>query len=166
MSRGMTAERHDLHAVNDLIGIAKRVPLSGLDVRNCDALCTLEQLLCFLGRLSGNFRREPKVAICLCDIDVRIGKDDLPIRSGQAADVVRVEVRDQYSVDLFRRVPSATEVGYQVPELSPTKPDAGSSIDKDQMLASVDKVARIRDIHQVGVVLECLYDIILRLLSV
>ncbi len=148
----MTAERYDLHAVNDLVGVTKRVPFTGLDVRPCDGLRTLEERLRIVRRLGSDFRRQPKVAICLCDIDVRIGKDDLPILSGQAADVVRVKVRDQYNVDLFRRVPSAAEVGYQVPELSPTKPDAGSSIDKDQLLASVDKVARIGDIHQVRVV--------------
>src|SRR6266404_7759442 len=165
MSRGMTAERYDLHAVNDLIGVAKRVPLSGLDVWRCDALCTLEELLRIL-RLGGDFRRQPKVAICLCDVDVGIWKDDLSVRSGQAADVVGVEVRDQDDVDFFRRVSCGTDVGYQVPELSPTKPGAGPSIDKDQLLASVDKVASIGDIHHVRVVLECLYDIILRLLSV
>src|SRR5258707_616946 len=129
MSRGMTAERRDLHAVNDLIGVAKRVPLSGLDVWRRDPLCTLEELLRILRRLGGDFRRQPKVAICLCDVDVSIWKDDLSVRSGQAADVVGVEVRDQDDVDFFRRVSCAAEVARQVPELSPTKPGAGSRID-------------------------------------
>src|SRR5260370_1436524 len=104
MSRSMTAERYDLHAVNDLIGVAKRVPLSGLDVWRCDALCTLEELLRILRRLGGDFRRQPKVAICLCDVDVGIWEDDLSVRSGQAADVVGVEERYQADVDFFRRV--------------------------------------------------------------
>src|SRR5882762_3924620 len=81
---------------------------------------------------SAPWRRFPgtaKVAICLCDVDVGIWKDDLSVRSGQAADVVGVEVRDQDDVDFFRRVSCGPEVGYQVPELSPTKPGAGSRID-------------------------------------
>src|SRR5260370_5884290 len=156
MSRGMTVERYDLHAVNDITGVAKRVPLSGLDVWRCDALCTLEELLWFLRRLSGDFPRQPKVAVCLCDIDVGIWKDDLPVLSGQAADMVGVEVRYQNKVDFLRRVPSAAKVGYQVSELSPTEPGAGSRIDQDQLLTSVDEVARVGDIQQVPVVVQCL----------
>src|SRR5580704_17708458 len=121
MSGGMTTERYDLHAVNDLIGVSKRVPLSGLNVGCCDALCTLEELLCFLRRLSGNLLRQPKIVICLCHIDVGIWKDDLSVLSREAADVVGVEVRDQDDVDFFWRVPSAAEVGYQVPEFPPSK---------------------------------------------
>src|ERR1700722_19625509 len=129
MSRGMTAERCDLHAANNLIRVGKRAPLSGLDVGRCDALCTLEELLCFLRRLSRNFLRQPKVVVCLRHIYVGIWKDDLSIPSRKAADVVGVEVRDQDDVDFFRRVPSAAEVGYQVPESSPTKPGSRPSID-------------------------------------
>ena len=33
MSRGMTSQWNDLHAVDDWLGAAKRVPLTGLDVR-------------------------------------------------------------------------------------------------------------------------------------
>src|SRR5260370_29343290 len=166
MSRSMTAERYDLHAVNDLIGVAKRVPLSGFDVWRCDALCTLEELLRILRRLGGDFRRQPKVAIRLCDVDVGIWKDDLSVRSGQAADVVGVEVRDQDDVDFFRRVSCGPEVGYQVPELSPTKPGAGSRIDYDELLAGVDKVAPIGDIQRVRIFVQCLPDTSFRLLSV
>src|SRR5258707_2455400 len=121
----MTAERYDLHAVNDLIGVAKRVPLSGLDVWRCDALCTLEELLRILRRLGGDFRRQPKVAICLCDVDVGIWKDDLSVRSGQAADVVAVEVRDQDDVDFFPRVYCVAAVARQVLEPSSTNTRAG-----------------------------------------
>src|SRR4029077_1417063 len=103
MSRGMTTERDDLHAANDLIGVGKRAPLSGLDVGRCDALWTPEELLCFLRRLSGNFLRQPKVVICPCHIDVGIWKDDPSVLSRKAADVVGVEVRDQDDVDFFRR---------------------------------------------------------------
>ena len=57
------------------------------------------------------------------------GKTIFSVLSGQAADVVGAAVRDQDDVDFFRRVPIAAEVGYQVPELPATKPDAGSPID-------------------------------------
>src|SRR5439155_7674735 len=43
MSRGMTRQRDDLHAVDDWLGATKRVPLTGLDVRRCDGLRTLEE---------------------------------------------------------------------------------------------------------------------------
>src|SRR5229473_3662509 len=56
MSRRMTRQRNDLHAVDDALGATKRVPFTGLDVRRCDALCTLEEWLCVLWRLSSNFR--------------------------------------------------------------------------------------------------------------
>jgi len=113
--------------------IAKRVPLSGLDVRTAMPCALWNNSCASLGALAA-ISGESQKSLSPLRHRCPHWEDDLPIRSGQAADVVRVEVRDQYSVDLFRRVPSATEVGYQVPELSPTKPDAGSSIDKDQML--------------------------------
>src|SRR6266699_2154922 len=37
MPRSMTMQRHDFDAVNDLLGVAKRTPLAGLDVWRCDA---------------------------------------------------------------------------------------------------------------------------------
>src|SRR5712671_3573052 len=40
MSRGMTRQRHGLHAVEDWLGATKRVPLTGFDVRRCDGFCT------------------------------------------------------------------------------------------------------------------------------
>src|ERR1700732_805402 len=107
MSRGMTAERNDLHAVNDLIGVAKRVPLSGLDVWRCDTLCTLEERLRILRRLGSDFRRQPKVTFFLRDVDIGIWKDTLSILSGETADVIGMEVRDQNDVDFFRRVACA-----------------------------------------------------------
>src|SRR5580704_8559805 len=45
MSRGMTRQRDDLHAVDDGHGATERVPLIGLDVRRCDGLRTLEERL-------------------------------------------------------------------------------------------------------------------------
>src|SRR2546426_6759922 len=36
MSRGMTRQRDELHAVNDWLGATERVPLAGLDIRRCD----------------------------------------------------------------------------------------------------------------------------------
>src|SRR5580693_6436797 len=56
MSRGMTRQRDDLHAVDDRLGATERVPLIGLDVRRCDGLRTLEERLHILRRLSSNFR--------------------------------------------------------------------------------------------------------------
>src|SRR5439155_25858919 len=43
MSRGMTRQWDDLHAVDDWLGATKRVPLTGLDIRRCDGLCALEE---------------------------------------------------------------------------------------------------------------------------
>src|SRR6266851_4809223 len=45
MSGGMTRQRDELHDVDDCLGATKRAPLTGLDVRRCDDLCTLEELL-------------------------------------------------------------------------------------------------------------------------
>src|SRR6267378_8094307 len=36
MSRGMTRQRHELHAVDYSLGAAERMPLTGLDIRRCD----------------------------------------------------------------------------------------------------------------------------------
>src|ERR1700704_3673817 len=104
MSRSMTRQRDDLHPVDDWLGAIKRVPLTGLDVRRCDGLRTLEERLRVLRRLSGDFRRQPKVAFGLRDVNIGIWKDALSILSGQAADVIGMEMRDQNDVDLFRRV--------------------------------------------------------------
>jgi len=40
MSRGMARQGDEFHAVDDWLGATKRVPLTGLDVRRCDA-CAL-----------------------------------------------------------------------------------------------------------------------------
>src|SRR6266478_2262459 len=109
MSRGMTRERDELHAVDDCLGASKRVPLTGLDVRRCDGLRTPEELLRLLRSLSSDFRGQPKVAFGLRDVNIGLWKDALPVVSGQAADVIRMEVRDQNKVDLFRRVACAAE---------------------------------------------------------
>src|SRR5216684_1060566 len=62
MSRGMTSQRDELHAVDDWLGAGKRVPLTGLDVRGGDALRALEERLRILRCFSSDFRRQPKVA--------------------------------------------------------------------------------------------------------
>src|SRR5258706_15809128 len=36
MSWGMTGQRNELHAVDDRLGAAERVPLAGFDIRRCD----------------------------------------------------------------------------------------------------------------------------------
>src|ERR1700738_5005861 len=132
MSRGMTRQRDELHAVNDRFGAAKRVPLAGLDVRRCDGLRPLEERLRILRRLSSDFRRQPKIAFGLRDVNIGIWKDALSVLSGQAADVIGMEVRNQNDVDFFRRVAWAAEAAPQAPECSPTPPGAGTRIDQDE----------------------------------
>src|SRR2546425_167998 len=131
MSRGMTRQRDDLHAVDDWLGATKRVPLTGLDVRRCDGLRALEERLRILRRLSSDFRRQPKVAFGLRDVNIGIWKDALSVLSGQAADVIGMEVRDQNDADFFRRVACAAEAARQAPECSPTPPGASTRIDED-----------------------------------
>src|SRR5438445_8866987 len=131
MSGGMTMQRDELHAVDDWLGATKRVPLAGLDVRRCDGLRTLEERLRILRRLSSDFRRQPKVAFGLRDVNIGIWKDALSVLSRQAADVIGMEVRDQNDVDFFRRVACAAEAARQAPECSPTPPGAGTRIDED-----------------------------------
>src|SRR6202521_3585863 len=65
MSRGMTRQRDDLHAVDDWLGATECVPFAGLDVRRGDGLGTIEERLRTLRRLSSDFRRQPKVALGL-----------------------------------------------------------------------------------------------------
>src|SRR5258705_10647838 len=130
MSRGMTMQRDELHASHDRLGATKRVPFAGLDVRRCDGLRTLEERLRILRRLSSNFRRQPKVAFGLRDVNIGLWKDALSV-SGQAADVIGMEVRDQNKVDFFRRVACAAEAPQQAPECSSTPPGAGTRIDED-----------------------------------
>src|SRR5882762_6224811 len=131
MSRGMTRKRDELHAVDDWLGATERVPLIGLDVRRCDGLRTLEERLRILRRLSSNFRRQPKVAFRLRDVNIGIWKDALSVLSGQAADVIGMEVRDQNDVDFFRRVARAAQAARQAPECSATPPGASAGIDED-----------------------------------
>src|SRR5712664_1004560 len=104
MSGGMTMQRDELHAVDDWLGATKCVPLAGLDIRRCDGLRTLEERLRILRRLGSDFRRQPKVAFCLRDVDLGIWKDALCVLSGETADVIGVEVRHQNEVDFFRRI--------------------------------------------------------------
>src|SRR6266404_3396661 len=104
----MTRQRDDLHAVDDWLGPTKRVPLTGRDVR-----------------------RQPKVAFGLRNVNIRIWKDALSILSGQAADVIGVEVREQNDVDFFRRVACAAEAAHKAPQCSPTPPGSGTRIDQN-----------------------------------
>src|SRR5579859_3743410 len=113
MSRGMARQRDELHAVDDSLGATKRVPLTGLDVRRCDGLRTLKERLGILRRLGSDFRRQPKVALGLRDVNIGIWKDALSILSGQAAGVIGMEVRDQNEVDFFRCVARAAEAARQ-----------------------------------------------------
>src|SRR5229473_2292960 len=131
VSRGMARQRDELHAVDDSLGATKRVPLTGLDVRRCDGLRTLEEWLRILRRFCSDFRRQPKVAFRLRDVNIGIWKEALSVLSGQATDVIGMKVRDQNDVDLFRRVARAAQAARQPPECSPTPPDAGARIDED-----------------------------------
>src|SRR5712691_144496 len=131
MSGGMTRQRDELHSVDDWLVATERVPLTGLDIRRCDGLRTLEERLRILRRLGSDFRRQPKVAFSLRDVDLGIWKGALSVLSGQAADVIGMEVRDQNDVDFFRRVACAAEAARQAPECSPTPPGAGTRIDED-----------------------------------
>src|SRR5260370_27933544 len=142
VARRVTGQGNEFHAVGDCFGAAKRVPLVGLDVRRSNGLRTLEEWLCVLRRLRSDFRRQPKVAFCLGDVDLGIRKDTLSVVSGQAADVIGMEVRDQNQVDLFRRIACAAEVARQAPEYSPSIPGAGTCIDEDYLLAGVDQQTR------------------------
>src|SRR6266576_6290227 len=109
MSRSMAGQRDELHAVDDGLGATKRVPLTGFDVRRCDGLRTPEELLRILRRLGSDFRRQPKVAFGLRDVDIGLWKDALSVVSGQAADVIGMKVRDQNEVDFLWRIPCAAE---------------------------------------------------------
>src|SRR5258706_12908503 len=131
MPRGMTRQREELYAVDDWLGATKRVPLTSLDVRRCDHLRTLEERLRILRRLSSDFRRQPEVAFGLRDANIGIWKDGLSVLSGQAADVIGMEVGDQNDVDFFRRVACAAEVARQAPERCPTPPGTGTRVDED-----------------------------------
>src|SRR5712671_5107187 len=131
MSRGMTRQRDDSYAVGDWFGATERVPFTGLDVRRCDGLRTLEERLRILRRLSSDFRRQPEVAFGLGDVNIGIGKDPLSVLRRQAADVIGMEVRDQNEGDFFRRVAGAAEAARQAPENSATPPGAGARIDQD-----------------------------------
>src|SRR5229473_8218835 len=124
----VTRQRNELHAVHDRLGATKRAPLAGLDVRRCDGLRTLEERLRILRRLGSDFWRKPKVAFGLRDVNIGIWKDALSVLSGQAADVIRMEVRDQDDVDVFRGVACTAEAARQAPERSPTPPGAGTRI--------------------------------------
>src|SRR5438445_1916884 len=135
MSRGMTRQRHELHAVDDWLGATERVPLTGLDVGRGDGLRTLEERLRILRRLGSDVRRQPKRAFGLRDVNIGIWKDALSVLSGQAADVIGMEVRDQNDVDFFRLVACAAEATSQAPKCSTTPPGAGTRIDKDSLLA-------------------------------
>ena len=116
MSGSKTRQRDELHAVDDWLGTTKRVPFTGLDVRRCDGLCTLEERLRIFRCLGSDFRRQPKVAFCLRDVDLGIWKNAISVLSGEAAHVVGVEVRHKNEVDFFRRVARAAEAAPQAPE--------------------------------------------------
>src|ERR1700682_2936801 len=162
MSGGMTMQRDELHAVDDCLRATKRVPLAGLDVWRGDGLRALEELLRILRSLSGHFRRQPKVAFCLRDVDLGIWKDALSVLSREAADVIGMEMCDQNEVDVFRRIACAAEAARQAPERSPTIPGAGARIDEDELLASVDQEACFGSIQHVRILVQCLYDTIYR----
>src|SRR6202140_3363161 len=131
MSRGVTRQRDDLHAVDDWLGATERVPLSGLDVRRCDGSRTLEEWLRVLRRLCSYFRRQPEAAFGLRDVNLGIWKDPLSVLSGQAADVIGMEGREQDDIAFFGREACAAEAADQASECSTAPPGAGTRIDED-----------------------------------
>src|SRR3984893_18104367 len=164
MTRSMTWQRDELHAVNDWLGATKRVPLTGLDVRRCDGLRTLEERLRIFRRLSGDLRRQPKVAFGLRHVNIGIWKDALSVLRGETADVIGMEVGDQNEVHLFRRVACAAEAARQAPQCSPTPPSTGTLIDENELLAGVDQEGRINNIQHVRIFVQRLHNCIYRLL--
>src|SRR6266481_1329978 len=162
MSRRMAGQWDDLHALDDRLEAAERVPLAGLDVRRGDGLGALEERLRLFRRLGSDLWRQPEVALSLRDVNLGIWEDAISIVSGKAADVIGVEVRDQDEVDLLRRIARAAEAGRQAPERFPTIPGAGASIDEDQLLAGVDQEAQIGGVEQVRILLQGLCDTIHR----
>src|SRR5882762_1211915 len=162
MSRRMTRQWDELHAVNDRLGAIKRVPLADLDVWRCDGLRTLEERLRILRRLGSDLWRQPKVAFGLRDVDFGIWKDTISVLSGETADVVGVEVRDQDEVDFFRPIARAAQAACQMPERFPAIPGARACIDENQLLASVDQEACIGGVQQVRIFVQCPYDTIQR----
>src|SRR5712692_3567876 len=162
MPGGMTRQRDELHAVHDRLGAAERVPLAGLDIWRCDGLGALEERLRILRRLGCDLWRQPKVALSLRDVNLGIWEDAFSIVTGQAADMIGWEVRDQNQVDLLRPIASAAEAARQAPERSPPIPGASASIDEDQLLAVVDQEAQIGGIQQVRILVQCLCDTIYR----
>src|SRR5882757_10371585 len=162
MSGSVTRKRDELHAVDDGLGAAERVPLTGLDIRRCDGLRTLEERLRILRRLGRDLWRQPKVAFSLRDVDLGIWKDALSVLSGDAADVIGMEVRDQNEVDFFRRVACAAEAFREAPEGSPAPPGPGTRIDEDQLVAGVDQKAAINNIQHVRIFVQSLGNTIHR----
>src|SRR5260370_33457145 len=104
MSRGMTRERDELHAVDDCLGASKRMPLTGLDVRRRDGLRTPEERLRILRRLSSDFRRQPKIAFGLRDVNLGLWKDPLSVVSDQTACVTGMQWHVRHVVHSFRSV--------------------------------------------------------------
>src|SRR6266436_2681124 len=133
MPWGMTRQWDELDAVDDWFGATERAPLTGLDIRRCDGLRTLEERLRILRRLGSDFRRQPKVAFSLRDVDLGIWKDALSVLSGETADVIGVEMRDQNEVDFFRRIACAAEAAGQAPKRFRMPPSAGPRINEDEL---------------------------------
>jgi len=120
-----------LHAVDDWLGATERVPFTGLDVRRCDGLRTLEERCASFGALAAISGDNQKSLFGLGDVNIGIGKDALSVLRREAADVIGMEVRDQNEVDFFRRVACAAEAAHQPPECGPTPPGAGARIHED-----------------------------------
>src|SRR5260370_40336525 len=104
MSRGMTRQRDELHAVDDWLGATKRMPLAGLDVGSWDGLRALEKRLRILRRFSSDFRRQRKVAFGLRAVNIGIWNYALSVLSEHVADVLGMEVTGRHDVYFSRRI--------------------------------------------------------------
>src|ERR1700694_4653352 len=79
--------------------------------------CTLWKNGCAsFGALEAISGDNQKVAFGFRDVNIGIWKDALSVLSGQAADVIGMQVREQNDVDFFRRVACAAEAARQAPE--------------------------------------------------
>src|ERR1700722_6813145 len=94
MSRGVTRQRDDLHDLDNWLGATEGVPFTGLDVRRCDGLRTLEEGLHILRRLGSDLGRQPKVAFSFRDVNIGIGEDALSVLRRDSAEVIGMEVRN------------------------------------------------------------------------
>src|SRR5258708_9221198 len=83
-----------------------------------------------------------------------VGKDAFSVLSGEAADMIGVEVRHQNAVDLLRCVACTSQALDQATQSSPAEPRAGTRVDEDQLLSGVDQEACVARVQQPRILLQ------------